>query len=258
MRKTKIICTLGPASSNKETLSALLRGGMDAARFNFSHGTHESQLAMLEKLREACRREHKIVATILDTKGPEIRIGTFADGPVTLQEGNSFILTPKDVPGNENRVSITYADLAGDLHAGDRILIDDGLIELRVESLAGGDVACTVVTGGPLSNNKSINVPDVNISLPGLTSRDRSDIKFAVEQDFDYIAVSFVRNARDILAVRELLQTLGNTDIRLIAKIENREGVNHLDEIIAAADGIMVARGDLGVEIPMEEIPFLQ
>ena len=258
MRKTKIICTLGPASSNEETLSALLRGGMDAARFNFSHGTHDSQRAMLEKLREACRREHKIVATILDTKGPEIRIGTFPDGPVTLQEGNSFLLTPKDVPGSESRVSITYADLAGDLHAGDRILIDDGLIELRVESLSGGDVACTVVTGGVLSNNKSINVPDVNISLPGLTSRDRSDIKFAVEQDFDYIAVSFVRNARDILAVRELLQTLGSTDIRLIAKIENREGVNHLDEIIAAADGIMVARGDLGVEIPMEEIPFLQ
>ena len=258
MRKTKIVCTLGPASCNEATLSALLCGGMDAARFNFSHGTHESQRAMLEQLRDACRREHRIVATILDTKGPEIRIGTFPNGPVTLREGSSFTLTPKAVPGSESRVSITYPDLAGDLHPGDRILIDDGLIELRVESLSGGDVACTVLTGGPLSDNKSINVPDVNISLPGLTSRDRSDIKFAVEEDFDYIAVSFVRSAQDILAIRELLKTFGNTDIRLIAKIENREGVNHLDEIIAAADGIMVARGDLGVEIPMEEIPFLQ
>lgn len=258
MRKTKIICTLGPASANHETLRALLREGMDAARFNFSHGSHDSQLAMLDMLRETCRAEKKIVATILDTKGPEIRIGTFAGGPVALEAGDSFVLTPKEVEGTKSRVSITYADLARDLHIGDRILIDDGLIELRVESLSGGDVLCTVVNGGTLSNNKSINVPDVNISLPGLTSRDRSDIKFAVEHDFDYIAVSFVRAAADIQAVRDLLRSLGNTDIRLIAKIENREGVNHLDEIIAASDGIMVARGDLGVEVPMEEIPFLQ
>ncbi len=258
MRKTKIICTLGPASGSKETLSTLLRGGMDAARFNFSHGSHESHLALLQKLRQACRQENRIVATILDTKGPEIRIGAFADGPVTLKAGDSFTLTPRDVPGSAKAVSITYADLARDLHAGDRILIDDGLIELRVESCSGGDVLCTVLTGGTLSDNKSINVPDVNISLPGLTSRDRSDIKFAVEQDFDYIAVSFVRSAQDIHAVRQLLQSFGSSDIRLIAKIENREGVNRLDEIIAAADGIMVARGDLGVEIPMEEIPPLQ
>lgn len=258
MRKTKIICTLGPASNNIDALSALLNGGMDAARFNFSHGSHESHLEMLNTLRAACEREHKIVATILDTKGPEIRIGTFSSGPITLTAGNTFTLTPKPVEGNDKIVSITYTALAQDLHPGDRILIDDGLIELRVESLSGGDILCSVVTGGPLSNNKSINIPNVNISLPGLTSRDRSDIKFAVEQDFDYIAVSFVRSAADVEAVRELLRSLGNNDIRLIAKIENREGVNHFSEILTAADGIMVARGDLGVEIPMEEIPFLQ
>ena len=258
MRKTKIICTLGPACSEEATLRALLRGGMDAARFNFSHGTHASHLAQLNALRSACRQEHRIVATILDTKGPEIRIGTFENGPISLSAGDSFTLTTKEVPGSSKQVSVNYADLPRDLHPGDRILIDDGLIELRAESITGSDILCTVLAGGPLSNNKSINVPDVNISLPGLTSRDRSDIKFAVEQDFDYIAVSFVRTAADILAVRELLRSLGNSDIRLIAKIENREGVNHLDEIIAASDGVMVARGDLGVEIPMEEIPFLQ
>lgn len=258
MRKTKIICTLGPASSNIETLRALLCSGMDAARFNFSHGTHESHLALLNTLREACAAEGKTVATILDTKGPEIRIGTFADGHITLTAGDSFTLTPKDVPGSQSRVSITYADLANDLHIGNRILVDDGLIELQVTGISGSDILCTVITGGPLSNNKSINIPDVSISLPGLTSRDRSDIKFAVEQDFDYIAVSFVRSAADVLAVRELLHSFGNNDIRLIAKIENREGVNNLGEIIEAADGIMVARGDLGVEVPMEEIPHLQ
>ncbi len=258
MRKTKIICTVGPASNTVETLSQLLHAGMDAARFNFSHGTHESHLALLNTLREACRQENMIVSTILDTKGPEIRIGTFADGAITLHAGDPFLLTPKDIPGTAQAVSITYENLAKDLHIGDRILIDDGLIELRVENLSGSDVMCTVLSGGPLSNNKSINVPNVKISLPGLTSRDRSDIKFAVEQDFDYIAISFVRNADDVLAVRKLLESLGNTDIRLISKIENREGVDNMDEIIAVSDGIMVARGDLGVEVPMEEIPHLQ
>ena len=258
MRKTKIICTLGPASANRDVIAQLLREGMDAARFNFSHGTHASHRELLELLRRTCREEGRIVATILDTKGPEIRIGTFAEGPVTLSEGGSFTLTPKEVPGDKTKVSVTYADLARDVHIGDRILLDDGLIELQVAGLSAGDVLCTALSGGVLSNNKSINVPDVNISLPGLTSRDRSDIKFAVEQDFDYIAVSFVRSAADILAVRDLLRSLGNTDIRLIATTENREGVSNLDEIIAAADGVMVARGDLGVEIPMEEIPFLQ
>lgn len=258
MRKTKIICTLGPASSSDAMLSALLRGGMDAARFNFSHGSHASHLAMLEKLRAACRQEGISVATILDTKGPEIRIGTFADGPVTLAPGDSFTLTSRDLPGSKSCVSITYDALAQDLHIGDRILLDDGLIELKVENLSGADILCSVVTGGVLSDNKSINVPGVNVSLPGLTSRDRSDLKFAVEHDFDYIAVSFVRSAADIHAVRELLQGLGSSDIRLIAKIENREGIHHFQEILDAADGIMVARGDLGVEVPMEEIPFLQ
>ena len=258
MRKTKIICTLGPACADKKTLAALLRGGMDAARFNFSHGTHASHLAQLDALRAVCRKEGRVVATILDTRGPEIRVGAFENGPVVLRAGDPFTLTTNQTPGNARRACVTYDGLPRDLHPGDRILMDDGLIELRVERISGSDIVCTVVTGGPLSDNKSINVPGVNISLPGLTSRDRSDIKFAVEQDFDYIAVSFVRSAADIRAVRDLLRSLGNSDIRLIAKIENREGVNNLDEIIAAADGVMVARGDLGVEIPMEEIPFLQ
>lgn len=258
MRKTKIICTLGPACDNVDMLCNLLKAGMDAARFNFSHGTHESHLEQLQKLREACEKTGLSVATILDTKGPEIRIGTFENGCVTLGDGDMFTLTRDDIPGNEKHVSVTYPKLAQELHSGDRILVDDGLIDLRVDHFNGADVVCVVGTGGPLSNNKSINIPDVKIALPGLTSRDRSDIKFAADNDFDYIAISFVRSADDVNAVRNLLTSFGNSDIRLISKIENREGVNNLDSIIAVSDGIMVARGDLGVEIPMQEIPPLQ
>ncbi len=258
MRRTKVICTLGPAVDNEQALRRLILAGMNAARFNFSHGTHESHLALLNKLKRVRDELGRPVATILDTKGPEIRIRTFADGPITLKKGDSFTLTTQDVPGDATRVSVTYPDLYKELDKGCRVLIDDGLVELIVSEVEAGQVHCTVETGGELSNNKSINIPDVAIHLPSLTEKDEQDIKFAVEQEFDFIAASFVRRAADVADIRAVLKKYGGQDIRIIAKIENREGVNNLDEIIAAADGIMVARGDLGVEIPAYEVPVLQ
>ena len=258
MRKTKIICTLGPAVDSEQAIRRLILAGMNAARFNFSHGTHESHLAQLNKLKHVRDELGRPVATILDTKGPEIRIGTFASGPITLKRGDLFTLTTENVPGDEKRVSVTYERLHEELSAGCRVLIDDGLVELIVTGIEGPEIHCTVETGGELSSNKSINVPDVAIPLPSLTERDEQDIKFAVEQDFDFIAASFVRKALDIEDIRAVLKKYGGEDIRIIAKIENREGVNNLDEIIAASDGVMVARGDLGVEIPAYEVPVLQ
>ncbi len=258
MRRTKIICTLGPAVDSEQAMRRLILAGMNAARFNFSHGTHESHLALLNKLKRVRDELGRPVATILDTKGPEIRIRTFAAGPVTLKQGDSFTLTTEDVPGDEKRVSVTYGRLHEELSPGCRVLIDDGLVELVVSEVEGPEIRCTVETGGALSSNKSINIPDVAIPLPSLTERDEQDIKFAVEQDFDFIAASFVRKALDVEDIRAVLKKYGGEDIRIIAKIENREGVNNLDEIIAASDGVMVARGDLGVEIPAHEVPVLQ
>lgn len=258
MRKTKIICTLGPAVDSEQAMRRLILAGMNAARFNFSHGTHESHLAQLNKLKRVRDELGRPVATILDTKGPEIRIRTFASGPIALRQGDVFTLTTEDVPGDANRVSVTYSRLHEELTPGCRVLIDDGLVELVVAEIEGKDIRCTVETGGELSSNKSINIPDVAIPLPSLTERDEQDIKFAVEQDFDFIAASFVRKALDVQDIRAVLKKYGGEDIRIIAKIENREGVNNLDEIIEAADGIMVARGDLGVEIPAHEVPVLQ
>ena len=258
MRKTKIICTMGPAVDDEEKLRELMLNGMDAARFNFSHGTHESHLATLNKVKRVRDELGIAVATILDTKGPEIRIKTFENGPVSLAEGDKFTLTTRDVPGDASIVSVTYADLHKELQSGCRVLIDDGLIELNVDSISGQDIACTVRSGGPLSNNKSINIPDVSIHLPSLTEKDREDIRFAVEQDFDFIAASFVRKASDVEDIRACLKENGGEHIRIISKIENREGVENLEEIIAASDGLMVARGDLGVEIPAYEVPILQ
>ena len=258
MRKTKIICTMGPAVDNEEMLRALMLTGMDAARFNFSHGTHESHLATLNKVRRIRDELGAAVATILDTKGPEIRIKTFENGPVTLREGDKFTLTTRDVPGDAGIVSVTYADLHKELESGCRVLIDDGLIELNVDSISGQDIACTVRSGGPLSNNKSINIPGVSIHLPSLTEKDRDDLRFAAEQDFDFVAASFVRKASDVEDIRACLRECGGEHIRIISKIENREGVDNLEEIIAASDGLMVARGDLGVEIPAYEVPILQ
>ena len=258
MRKTKIICTMGPAVDNEEMLRALMLTGMDAARFNFSHGTHESHLATLNKVRRIRDELGAAVATILDTKGPEIRIKTFENGPVTLREGDKFTLTTRDVPGDAGIVSVTYADLHKELESGCRVLIDDGLIELTVDGIQGQDIACTVRSGGTLSNNKSINIPGVSIHLPSLTEKDRDDLRFAAEQDFDFVAASFVRKASDVEDIRACLRECGGEHIRIISKIENREGVDNLEEIIAASDGLMVARGDLGVEIPAYEVPILQ
>ena len=258
MRKTKIICTLGPAVDNEETIEKLIRTGMNAARFNFSHGSHAEQLARLNMFKKVRDTLGAPVATILDTKGPEIRIKTFANGPVTLNQGQTFTLTTDDVPGDETQVSVTYENLHKEVGPGCRILVDDGLIELRVQSVEGHAIHCEVENGGPLSSNKSINIPDVHILLPSLTDKDREDLKFAAEHDFDFIAASFVRKASDVEDIRAELHKHGGDRIRIIAKIENREGVENIDAIIAAADGIMVARGDLGVEIPAHEVPILQ
>jgi len=258
MRKTKIICTLGPAVDNEEALRSLILGGMNAARFNFSHGTHETHLALLNKLKRVRDELGNPVATILDTKGPEIRIRTFENGSVELKKGARFTLTTENVPGDEKRVSVTYAGLHEELAVGCRVLIDDGQVELVVDEIEGQNIHCTVKNGDVLGSNKSINIPDVSIPLPALTDKDRKDIRFAVEQDFDFIAASFVRKAQDIADIRAVLEECNGKDVRIIAKIENREGVDNLDEIIAAADGVMVARGDLGVEIPAHEVPVLQ
>ena len=258
MRNTKIICTLGPAVDNEETLRELILAGMNCARFNFSHGTHESHLATLVRLRRVRDELGVPVATMLDTKGPEIRIKSFAGGPVTLVKDQEFILTTEDVPGDEHQVSVTYENLHNELTPGCRVLVDDGLIELKVQKIEGRRIHCTVDDGGVLSNNKSINIPGVPIQLPSLTGKDREDLKFAAEQDYDFIAASFVRKASDVEDIRAGLHQYGGDSIRIIAKIENREGVDNLDAIIAASDGIMVARGDLGVEIPAHEVPILQ
>ena len=258
MRKTKIICTLGPAVDHAETIERLIRTGMNAARFNFSHGSHAEQLARLNMFKKVRDTLGAPVATILDTKGPEIRIKTFADGPVTLEQGQGFILTTDDVPGDGRRVSVTYANLHKEVGPGCRILVDDGLIELRVQKVEGHEIHCEVENGGPLSSNKSINIPDVHILLPSLTDKDREDLKFAVDNDFDFIAASFVRKASDVEDIRAELRKHGGDNIRIIAKIENREGVENLEGIIAASDGIMVARGDMGVEIDFTELPIIQ
>ena len=258
MRKTKVVCTLGPAADSEEIIRQLICSGMNAARFNFSHGTHESHLAQLTKLKRVRDEMGVPVATILDTKGPEIRIKTFEKGPITLERGQDFTLTTDDVPGDGRRVSVTYQNLHEELKPGHRVLVDDGLIELSVREIRGHDILCSVDNGGPLSSNKSINIPDVHILLPSLTEKDREDLKFGAENDFDFVAASFVRKASDIRDIRECLHQYGGDDIRIIAKIENREGVDNLLDIIEVADGVMVARGDLGVEIPAHEVPILQ
>ena len=258
MRRTKIICTLGPAVDSEEAMKKLILSGMNGARFNFSHGTHESQLATLERLNRARAELGIPVAAILDTKGPEIRVRNFENGKVTLTEGAEFTLTGEDCLGTAERASVTYPQLAEDLDAGGRILLDDGLIELRVERCQGPEVHCRVITGGVLSNHKSINIPDGHISLPAVTEQDERDLAFAAEHGFDWVAASFIRSAADLEEIRAVLRRHGGEGIRLMAKIENREGIEHLDEILDSADAVMVARGDLGVEIPAAEVPVHQ
>ncbi len=258
MRKTKIICTLGPASESEEIIEKLILTGMDAARFNFSHGTHESHLALLTRVKNVRDRLGRPLATILDTKGPEIRIRSFANGKIELAEGDTFTLTTREVEGDNTIVSVTYSNLHNEVSVGTHLLIDDGLVDIEVTEIKGQDIICNVVAGGPLSNNKSINIPNTHISLPALTEKDKGDLKFAVENDFDFVAASFVRQASDVEEIRAVLDSHGGQHIGIIAKIENQEGVDNLEEILRVADGLMVARGDLGVEIPAQDVPVIQ
>ena len=259
MKKTKIICTMGPNSDDREVMKQLLLNGMDVARFNFSHGTHDEQRARYKQLREVAEEVGKPVAALLDTKGPEIRTGVLKDGKkVTLTAGEEIILTTEDIVGDAKRVHINYNGLNEDVTEGNVILIDDGLIELHVERVEGTEIYCRIMNGGELGERKGINVPYVKVKLPGITEQDKEDILFGITQEFDYIAASFVRDAKAIKEIRQLLDENGGHDIGIIAKIENAEGVENIDEIIKAADGIMVARGDLGVEIPPSEVPYIQ
>lgn len=258
MKKTKIICTMGPNSDDREIMRQLILNGMDVARFNFSHGTHEEQKKRFLQLREVAEETGIPVAALLDTKGPEIRTGLLKDGKkVTLKEGQEFTLTTEEIVGDETMGHINYSGLNEDVKENDRILIDDGLIELCVKSVDGSRIACTVVNGGELGERKGVNVPGVKIKLPALTDKDKEDIRFGIEMGFDYIAASFIRSADAIHEIRAMLNEAGST-MGIIAKIENEEGLENLDAIIEASDGIMVARGDLGVEISPERLPFLQ
>lgn len=259
MKKTKIVCTMGPNSNDENIMRQLVKEGMDIARFNFSHGSHEEQKGRMDMLKKIREEEKKPVAILLDTKGPEIRTGILKDGKkITLKEGETFTLTTEDIVGDNKRVSITYKGLVQDIYKGCTILIDDGLIGLRVESKTETEIVCSVVNGGELGERKGVNVPNVAIRLPAITEKDKDDIRFGVEQDIDFIAASFVRNAECVLEIKAYLKELGAPYIPIIAKVENAEGIENIDEIIRAADGIMVARGDLGVEIPAEEVPHLQ
>ena len=258
MRKTRIVCTLGPSSNSYETVKALALAGMNVARFNFSHGTQESHLETFRVVSRVRSELHMPIATLLDTKGPEIRLKTFANGPVILKEGGQFTLTTREVPGDESIVSITHMNLPHDLGQQTRILIDDGLVELHVESKTETDIITRVVSGGQISDRKGVNVPGVRFSMPYISDRDKDDVLFGIRSGFDYIAASFVRGAEDVQALRQLLDENGGEHVRIIAKIENADGVAHIDEIIEASDAVMIARGDMGVEIPFEEIPIIQ
>ena len=259
MKRTKIICTMGPNTDDEEMMRKLAKAGMDIARFNFSHGDHEEQKTRMDLLKKV-RKELKLpIAILLDTKGPEIRTGILEGGQkVYLEEGSQFTLTTEQIEGNNIRCSQTYKDLPKDVKAGDTILIDDGLIQLTVEEVTDTDVVCRVVNGGELGQKKGINVPNVEVKLPAITEQDKNDILFGIEQGIDFIAASFVRNAEAIKEIKELLRANGGERIDVIAKIENAEGVHNIDKIIKAADGVMVARGDLGVEIPAHEVPHIQ
>ena len=257
MRKTKIICTIGPASDSVERLRELMQAGMNVARFNFSHGTHEEQRARFQRVVQVREELGLPVATLLDTKGPEIRLRDFEGGRVELKAGQRFVLTTEEIPGTAERAAISYKNLKNDIGVGTTILIDDGLIEMKVEEISGEDIICHVVNGGSVSNHKGINVPGAVLSMPYVSQVDREDILFGIEMGYDFLAASFVRSKEDILQVRRILEEHGS-DMKIIAKIENMQGIRNLEEILDVADGIMVARGDMGVEIPLEEVPIIQ
>ena len=258
MRKTKILATLGPTCSDVEIMKTMIKTGMDAARINFSHGSYESHGEIIAKLKEARSTLGMPIPLVLDTKGPEIRIKNFKDGKVFLKQNSYFTLTTNDLEGDEEQVSVTYADLPKDVSLGSRILLDDGLIELVVQAFTDTDIKCQVVNEGFLSSRKGVNVPDVYVNLPSLTEQDVSDIRFGIEMGIDYVAASFVRSANDVLNIKEVLSDNHGGNVRIIAKIESRDGVDNIDSILEVSDGIMVARGDLGVEIPPEEVPMVQ
>lgn len=258
IRKTKIVCTMGPNLFEKHLIASLMKAGMNVARFNFSHGTYETHQHYYD---EVCRIRDELglpVATMLDTKGPEIRVRSFKNGRVTLQNGQLFTLTTDEVEGDEERVSITYKELPQDIAVGSSILIDDGLIGMQVERVDGADIVCRVLNGGVVSNNKGVNIPNAHLSMPFISEKDHQDILFAIKNGYDFIAASFTRCADDIMQIRHILQENNCHTINIIAKIENMEGVENIDEILRVVDGVMVARGDLGVEVPLEDVPSLQ
>ncbi len=258
MRRTKIICTLGPAIDDREVLTRIFKYGLDVARINFSHGTHSEHQERIDLFKSIRHELKKPAALLLDTKGPEIRLKNFKNGGVILTEGKKFTLTTRDYEGDENGVSVTYPGLPLDLSKGDRVLIDDGLIELRVTEITATDVVCMIIDGGEVSDKKGINLPGVTVGIPFLSDTDKEDILFGIKNDFDYIAASFVRNADDVKKIKAFLDKNKGSFIKVISKIENQDGVRNIDEIVRISDGIMVARGDMGVEIPFEEIPSLQ
>ena len=259
MRKTKIVCTIGPATDDDNILRQMMKEGMNVARFNFSHGDYEMHKKRFEQVVRIREELGLPIATMLDTKGPEIRLGRFEnDAPVEIHEGDTFTLTTEDVVCNAERASISFKGLPGDISVGAPILINDGAVELKAEKITATDIVCRVIVGGTLSNNKGINVPGTDLSMPYLSERDMSDLEFGAKMGFDFIAASFVRSSADVNYLRKFIRSLGWTTPRIMAKIENMDGVNNIDEIIEAADGIMVARGDMGVEIPFEQIPAIQ
>ena len=257
MRKTKIICTLGPASESEDKLKELMQAGMNVARFNFSHGTHEEQKKKFAKVLKVSNELGLNISTLLDTKGPEIRLCDFENGKVELVAGQTFILTTEEMMGTSEKATITYKNLKNDIEIGNAILIDDGLIEMHVEEITDTDIVCRVVNGGFVSNHKGVNVPGAVLSMPYISEVDKKDILFGVEMGFDFLAASFARTKEDILEVRKILEE-HNSPMKIIAKIENMQGIQNLEEILSVSDGIMVARGDMGVEIPMEDVPVLQ
>ena len=257
VRKTKIICTIGPASESEEKLKELMLAGMNVARFNFSHGTHEEQKAKFERVDKVRKELNLPVATLMDTKGPEIRLRDFEGGKAELVAGQTFVLTTEEMLGTAQKAAISYKNLKNDISVGTTILIDDGLIEMVVEAIDGEEISCRVINGGFVSNHKGVNVPGVVLSMPYISEVDRSDILFGIEMGYEFIAASFARTKDDILQVREILDA-HNSPMKIIAKIENMQGIMNLEEILSVSDGVMVARGDMGVEIPLEEVPVLQ
>lgn len=258
MRKTKIICTLGPATDDEKVLEQLINSGMNVARLNFSHGLHEEHAKRIKTVREYAKKSEKPVAVLLDTKGPEIRIGDIKDGKAKLKTGQKFTLTADEIIGDETKASLTFADLYKDVRKGDIILIDDGLISLQVDDIKDKDIICTVQNDGAISNHKGVNVPNVHINMPYMSEKDKQDILFGIEQDVDFIAASFVRSAEDLTELRAFLNDNGGKAIHIISKIENEEGVRNIDEIIEKTDAVMIARGDMGVELLPEKVPAIQ